>query len=280
MKAHRFLSLAALVLGSFTTLASAQLRVPQQVTAGQKVSIDTGSGGTLYLYGPGSALKQKVQGAFEIPAEQLKAAGRYTVILNGEKANFFVVADKVETVAFLARPSRVPASASGAITGTAFVFDRNNNLVLQPTPVKFDLAVAGAAGTSRTQTSKDGAAWVRMDSGRQQGAAQFVASVGQASTKRIVQQVAADPCNIRMRASKANNGNLLVETDPIRDCSGNAVPDGTIVTFTSVDDKGRSTVDARIKRGVAKAELPASNGAMISVAAGVVMGNEVRWGGK
>jgi hypothetical protein len=122
-------------------------------------------------------------------------------------------------------------------------------------------------------------AWTRMDSGKKSGAAQFVASVGDASVRRVVQQTAAEPCNLRMKAQKDKSGNILVETDPIRDCSGNAVPDGTIVTFTSVDKNGRSTVDSRIKKGVAQAMLPASDGALISVAAGVVVGNEIRWGG-
>ena len=72
---------------------------------------------------------------------------------------------------------------------------------------------------------------------------------------------------------------ILVRTDPIRDCAGNPVPDGTIVTFTSTDRQGKSTVDARIKRGIAAGELPASNDATISVASGVVMGNEIQWGG-
>jgi hypothetical protein len=71
----------------------------------------------------------------------------------------------------------------------------------------------------------------------------------------------------------------VVETDPVRDCSGNPVPDGTIVTFTSVDPNGRTTVDAVIKRGVARAELPPASQANISVASGVVVGNEIRWGG-
>ncbi len=51
------------------------------------------------------------------------------------------------------------------------------------------------------------------------------------------------------------------------------------MTFSSVDANGKSTVDARIKKGIAKAELPASNNALISVASGVVVGNEIRWGG-
>ena len=70
-----------------------------------------------------------------------------------------------------------------------------------------------------------------------------------------------------------------METDPIRDCSGNPVPDGTIVTFTAVSPKGKSSVDARIKKGVAKAELPNLQDATISVASGVVMGNDIHVGG-
>ena len=72
---------------------------------------------------------------------------------------------------------------------------------------------------------------------------------------------------------------IIVQTEPIRDCTGNAVPDGTIVTFTETDSTGRSVVDARIKKGIARVQLPASNKATISVAAGVVLGNELHVGG-
>lgn len=263
--------------------ASAQMQVPASVTAGSALSIPTqGSGSaTLLLFGPGSALKQKVElgQPIQIPAEQIQEAGRYTVILRDQTATFTVTPGKVDSVAFIARPSRVPAAKSGVVTGTAFLFDAQQNLVLQSSPVKFDLSVEGAQGVTRTETSKNGIAWTRMDSGKKAGAAQFTASVGGADVKRVVQQVASDPCTIRMRAQKAQNGNILVETDPIRDCAGNAVPDGTIVTFTSVDPNGKSTVDARIKRGIARAELPPTQNATLSVAAGVVLGNEIRWGG-
>ena len=93
-----------------------------------------------------------------------------------------------------------------------------------------------------------------------------------------MQQVAADACNLHLKAER-NEKNILVQTDPVRDCAGNPVPDGTIVTFTEVDPSGRSTVDARIKKGFAQAELPLSNNATISVAAGVVVGNELHIGG-
>jgi hypothetical protein len=73
---------------------------------------------------------------------------------------------------------------------------------------------------------------------------------------------------------------VVVETDPVRDCSGNPVPDGTIVTFIQTEKSGKSTVDARIKKGTARAELPASDNATITVAAGVVLGNELHVGGK
>src|SRR5262249_8512713 len=129
-------------------------------------------------------------------------------------------------------------------------------------------------------TSRNGVAWVSSSSARKAGAAQFVATLGETSVRRVVQQVASDPCNLRMHIAQQSKAGLVVETDPIRDCTGNPVPDGTIVTFTQTDSAGRSTVDARIRKGVARAELPAAGGAHISVAAGVVLGNELQVGGE
>ncbi len=192
---------------------------------------------------------------------------------------FFVAPAKPADVAFLARPSRVPASTHQVISGTAFVFDSNHNLVTQPTAINFNLGVSQGRPETRTVNTKDGVAYVILDSGRQAGAAQFTASLNDDNVRRVVQVTASDPCNLRMRAQPAKNA-ILVETDPIRDCAGNPVPDGTIVTFTEVDNSGRSTVDARIKKGVAQAQLPQSESAQLSVAAGVVVGNEIHWSGR
>jgi hypothetical protein len=287
MTSKRLILIALLAVALAITAAAQNLSLPTDATAGQAVSIPTtGSGSaTLYVYGPGTAIKKKVElgQPVQIEAEQLKRSGRYTVILRGGQdsaGSFFVSPAKLENLAFLARPSRVPASRPGVITGSAYLFDGYNNWILEKYPVKFELMVENAPAASRTEESKNGVAWVRLDSGKKAGAAQFVASAGDANVKRIVQQTASDPCNIRMKAQSAKNGNILVETDPIRDCSGNPVPDGTIVTFISIDQNGRSTVDARIKRGFAQAELPPSQNATLSVAAGVVLGNEIHWGGK
>jgi hypothetical protein len=92
-----------------------------------------------------------------------------------------------------------------------------------------------------------------------------------------VQQVASDPCNLRIKGQRTAAG-ILVETEPVHDCAGNSVSDGTIVTFTATDASGKSTVDAPIKQGVARAQMTASAAAVISVASGVVMGNELRVG--
>jgi hypothetical protein len=70
---------------------------------------------------------------------------------------------------------------------------------------------------------------------------------------------------------------IQLTTDPLRDCSGNAVPDGTIVTFTQAYNGAESTVDVPLKRGIAEVQMPAHAGAMISVASGVVLGNQIRW---
>jgi len=235
--------------------------------------------GTVYVYGPATAIKTKADGELVITGDQLRAAGRYTVVAGENSGTFFVVSDQASNAAFLARPSRVPAAKPGVISGTAFVFDKYNNLVMQPTPVKFDLSVPGTPAETRTETSTHGVAYVRMDSGKKSGAAQFVAQIGDTQVRRVVQQTAADPCTLRMKAEPSKDG-ILVTTDPIKDCAGNAVPDGTIVTFTQTGPGGRSTVDARIKKGFAEAELPNTPNTTLSVASGVVMGNEIHWGGK
>lgn len=261
---------------------AASLKAPETVTAGNGLAIPTSGSGeaTLYVVGPGTAIKKKVQLGqdVQLTADQIKNAGRYMVFVDGgDSATFFVTAAPVSSIAFLARPSRVPAATPNVISGAAFIFDQYQNLVMHPEPVKFELNTNGIS-VSRTETTRNGIAYTKLDSSKKEGPAQFVASSGSASVRRVVQEVASDPCNIRMHAERNQNG-ILVQTDPIRDCSGNPVPDGTIVTFTSMDAKGKSTVDARIKRGFAQAQLPASSNATISVAAGVVVGNEIRWGG-
>src|SRR5207302_647878 len=95
-------------------------------------------------------------------------------------------------------------------------------------------AIRGKASASRAVTTKNGIAWTRMNSGSTQGAAQFVASLPgaedeEASVRRVVQQVAAEACNLRMRAQRTERA-IVVETEPVKDCSGNSLPDGTIVT--------------------------------------------------
>jgi hypothetical protein len=96
--------------------------------------------------------------------------------------------------------------------------------------------------------------------------------------RRVVQQVASEPCNLRIKGERNAKG-VLVETDPVRDCAGNPVPDGTIVTFTAKDGDDTDTVDAPVKKGVARAQMTANGPVVISAASGVVMGNELHIGG-
>src|SRR5207248_7925468 len=127
--------------------------------------------------------------------------------------------------------------------------------------------------------AEHGVAWMRMPSTPKEGPVKVIAAVGSAAEPRVIQQVASDACHLRIKATRTAKG-VLVETDPVRDCSGNAVPDGTVVSFTAVDRKGKTTVDAPIKKGVARTELPLTGGARISVASGVVIGNEITIGGR
>lgn len=268
-----------------TRANGAELRVQGNAVAGQDLSIATsGSGdGTLLLIGPGEVIQQKIRLGenAEVKGEELKHAGRWIAMVRGgspQSQVFWVAPGKPDNLSFLARPSRVPVNRPNAISGVVFTFDKFQNLVLQPTQVTFTLSVAGTSA-SHTATTKDGVAYVASSSAKKAGAAQFVAKVGDVTVDRVVQQVASDPCNLRMKVVGRNKDEITVETDPIRDCTGNPVPDGTIVTFIETDNSGRSVVDARIKKGIARAELPASQKAHVTVASGVVLGNELNVGG-
>jgi hypothetical protein len=264
---------------------AAELNVPPNAVAGQPLSIGTSGSGTLYLVGPGQVIKKEFKsGSVEIKGEELRSAGRWIAVVRGDSKQsqvFWVKPGKPGKLNFLARPSRVPVARPNVISGVTFVFDQYQNLILDPTPVNFNLSVGGA-GSTKSVTSHEGVAWINSASAPKAGAAQFVASVGDASVARVVQQVAADPCerSFRMHVAGHTDQRTIVETDPIRDCSGNPVPDGTIVTFIQNDKTGKSTVDARIKKGTARAELPESDNATITVAAGVVLGNELHVGGR
>jgi len=265
-------------------LLAADLTVPRQATANSAITIGTaGEGsGELYLIGPTARIKRNVRlgDSVQLKPEEIQAAGLYTVILRGgggAAKSFWVAPAAPQAINFLAQPSRVAASTPDAISGTVFVMDRYHNLVLSAVPVKFELALQDAA-SERTVNAREGVAWARMDSGHHAGNAQFTASVDDSSVKRIIQQVAAEPCNVNFHAHPAPAG-IVVETDLLRDCAGNAIPDGTIVTFTDIDAHGKSTVDAVVKRGIARAELPAAPAAVISAASGIVSGNELHWNG-
>lgn len=280
------IAVVACALGVSASFAS-ELQLPDKAIAGEDLTISTSGSGdaTLYLSGPGTAMKRQIKlgDSVQIKGEDLRGSGYYLVALKAgdgdSNKELYVAPATAEKINFLARPSRVPVGEPKVIAGTAFVFDQYENLVVNPTPVTFDLSVPGAPAKVERLTTKDGVAYLQTGSGSKAGPGQFVVSIGDNSVRRVVEETASDPCNLHFKVHKENEG-LVAETDPVRDCSGNPLPDGTIVTFTSDEPgKGRSTVDARIKKGVARAVLPAVPGATISVASGVILGNEVRWGG-
>jgi hypothetical protein len=278
----------ALMLASVAQLAFAQnanMRLPQVVEAGTAFSIQSrGSGkAVLYIVGPGQILRSDVQlgGPTFFPAGLLSNAGHYVAVLSGgsstDSGAFDVIpAKQPAALSFLAKPSRLPVGLHNGISGAVYVFDAYQNLITVPTPVSFDLANKSSAVQTHTVTSRDGAAWTNMDSSPKEGTANFVARAAGISSMRVIEQVPGEPCGLRMNARQSGQ-KLDLETDPVRDCSGNAVADGTIVTFTETYNGSQSTADVPLKHGIARVEMPVYDGALISVASGVVMGNEIRW---
>ena len=211
------------------------------------------------------------------PAD-VESAGRYVAVICSEtcqSAAFYVTAAKPSTLSFLVHPSRVPVGQSDAVSGVALPFDRFRNLVVDPVTIDFHLTAGAGRLMSRPVRTRDGVAWFRTSSGKSAGALEVAASLNDLSGRRVVRQVASDPCNLRIKGQRTAKG-LVVETEPVHDCTGNPVPDGTIVTFTATEAKGKSTVDAPIKQGIARARIAASGPTVISVASGIVMGNELR----
>ena len=282
----RQLTTTCLLLLALSLAAFGELHPPAQVTAGKGFSISsTGSGdATFYLITPGHVAKRQVKLGQEIAvdAAEVKKAGRYLAIACGSggcnSAAFYVAAAEPDKVSFFLHPSRVRVRTTDGINATAFVFDKFHNLVLTPVTVDFKVVPKKGPTIKRQLKSNHGVAWMSMASTPKEGPVKVIAEVAKASEPRVIQQVASDACNLRIKAKRTAKG-LLVETDPVRDCNGNTVPDGTIVSFTEIDANGKTTVDAPIKKGIARTELPVSGSAKISVASGVVIGNEISWGG-
>jgi hypothetical protein len=265
---------------------AAELRVPATLEAGQSFSIPAEGTGqaTFYLLGPDHVVKRRVTlgSDLAIQSSDVRAAGRYRAILcssSCSSAVFQVEAAKPAHLSFFLHPSRVPVSTPQSIDATAFVFDQYFNLVLTPAVVDFRVTPASGAGFSRQSSTRRGAAWMRLDSTPHEGRVQVTAVAANTEEARVIQQVAAEACGLRMKALPSGNV-VTLETDPVRDCSGNALPDGTVVSFTKVDREGKSTVDTPIKKGVARVQFGLHGPAQIGVACGVVLGNEVALNGK
>jgi hypothetical protein len=280
-----FAALAGAVMLAAAPLLGAQaLSAPKTVEAGSSFSIESSGSGqaTLYIVGLGGVVTRDVQlgSSISIAEGTLVNAGHYVAYVStspNDVASFDVLPAKVADLSFLARPSRLAVALRSGITGAVYLFDAYKNLVTTPNSVSFDISTPNAAPENRTAQAKNGAAWIALDSSPKEGAAHFMAKAGGISAVRVIQQVPGDPCSIKMSA-KPDGKNIALETEPVRDCSGNAVPDGTIVTFTQNYRGAQSTVDVPLKRGVAKVEMPAVPGANITVASGVVLGNEIHWG--
>ena len=281
-------ALVAAALGAFCMMPlssrAQELRAPAGAIAGSEVAIGTsGNGnGTFYLIGPGTALKREVQFGQEVklPPRDVRHAGVYRAVACTDECRsvtFHVSAAKPASLSFLVHPSRAPVALGDVISGVALPFDEFSNLVVSPTKVSFQLNAKDKTIMSQSATTQSGVAWFRAASGRSAEAVQVVAQVDDVSARRVVQQVASDPCSLRIKGQRTAKG-ITVETEPVRDCTGNPVPDGTIVTFTAKHGKDISTVDAPIKQGIARAQMIAPGPVVVSAASGVVMGNELRLG--
>ena len=282
----RWLSAIALLWLFVGWAGASDIRVPPAVEAGRAFSISVGGSGrgTLYLIGPDHVAKRTVDlgSSVEIESADVRSAGVYRVIVcdrSCTSTSFEVKATQPAHLDFFLHPSRVPVSSAGSIDATAFLFDQYFNLVLSPATVDFRVTPANGAGYDHRANAQHGVAWTRMDSTALEGAVHVKAIAGAVEEPSVIQQVASEACSLRVKALETGR-TVTLETEPVRDCSGNPLPDGTIVSFTKVDQAGRSTVDTPIKKGVARTQFTLAGPAHVSVACGVVLGNELALNGK
>lgn len=279
-----------LICSVFRVLSQAEtppgLRLPAHVVAGEAVTVPSNATGsaTFYLIGPGHVAKRNVQAGqnIQLSSADLSTAGTYqAIICDGDECsitNFYVAPDRGKELVFLVHPSRIAVGQPNAISAVTVALDRFHNLAVQPEAVTFRATTKENGVSAPPQMTRNGIAWTRLNSGMKDGTVEISMTLGQTSERRVVQQVAAEPCHLHVSAEQRGN-QVVLQTEPVRDCRGNAVPDGTIVTFTKTDKLGRSTVDAPIKKGVARTEMAFGGPATISVACGVVVGNDIRMGG-
>ncbi|MEY2411942.1 MAG: hypothetical protein QOD84_548, partial [Acidobacteriaceae bacterium] len=155
----RWLLTLMFLLTAAAAASGAELRPPAQVTAGKAFSIPVSGSGkaTFYLYGPAHTSKRELDlgSEIQVQAEEVERAGLYMAILCGasgpcSSANFYAHAGEPDRLTLLVHPSRVPVSASNAISAVALVFDALHNMLLTPVPVKFN--VSPKEGTPISQT--------------------------------------------------------------------------------------------------------------------------------
>ena len=283
MRGIRILLLCSIAAAATYSLA-ADMTVPQRAVAGDKISIETSGNGeaTAVLIAPSHIVSKPVVlgKALEFAGDDLADAGQYTLVLmgdSGEIAKSFVVSPGSPAhLSFVTHPSRAPVAQKAGITGAVYVFDAYNNLISKSLVVNFKLSGTQAGTVERQVSSRNGVASVSLDSPAREGPDKFEAATDGVQTTRMVRVVADEPCTLEIRAEPLNKGRIRVQTAPVKDCSGNLVPDGTVVTFTGWDEQGRSTVDVSVKKGIAQVDLPARGEIRISAASGVALGKEIR----
>ena len=264
-----------------------EVQLTSKIAAGNSFVVATkGKGkGAFYLLGLSHVMKRAIDLGEEVSVsgEDVAASGIYQIVVctsnNCVTRALTVTPGPAARLSFLLHPSRVPVSTKNAVNATALVLDRHHNTVLVPSHVTFKVSVSGQPSSERTLETDRGVAAFQMDSRPTQGTLEVTAILGDAAEPRVIQQGASEACSLRMTATSSGRS-VNLQTDPIRDCAGNPLPDGTIVSFTKIDNAGKSTVDTPIKRDRAMAQFALSGPARISIACGVVVGNEVSVGGR
>src|SRR6266852_5851958 len=131
---------------------------PPAVEAGVSFSVPTAGSGIaqLYVIGTGTAIRRKISlgETVNFGSGDLTIAGHYVGFLvggSGAQSFEFDVTPSltIQSLSFLAKPTRLPVNVPNGVSGVAYVFDVFHNLIVQPQSVSFEISDALGRTESR-----------------------------------------------------------------------------------------------------------------------------------
>ena len=174
------------------------------------------------------------------------------VTVTGDTSQGWVVIDFIPgapyTVTLAADPTSIVADGVSTSVISATVVDQYANLVMDGTVVTFTTDLGSFPMTFYTRTTAGGVATAVLTSSTRAGTSVVTATAGAAIGTAEISLLPGDPVTLTLSAlsSQVSVDNAAVVTATLSDQYGNAVTDGTVVTFTTSLNLGDGSLSPEV----------------------------------